>query len=322
MDRGINLDEIRDRFLSGELESVGNGTTTPDWVTKEAAAEEDWETVAKRELEINALGRDMMRQFPAEKLSGVYQEDRSSGQKKLIKSTEDVLFEMYAWLNKKAKGDTQRAIAILNSTQLIDEYRNPIIQMFKNADDAPALESSEKELAERKKIDWSGSSGQPNDILSQPMPSETTAHQVIQDNNDIRLKENKLAKKDRQDYTTGLEAKKIVGSYGIIANEKTTTLWKKGELISAIQTEDMGGFAAVKEELSVMATDADVEALFPIPEPIKIGDKVIAHLKFCNIEGKVSELDGNNVLVLYDDIKNAVADVELSVPKELVQVIS
>lgn len=263
MDTGIDLDSIKERYLSGELETFGNNSATPDWLHKEAGAEEDWETVAKRQLEINALGRDMVRQFPAEKLSGVYHEDRNTGTKKLLKSSEEVLAEMYSWLNKKAKGDLKQAVAILDSTQLIDEYRNPIIQMFKNANEEETLSLEEKAETEAKE-------GQPINALRAQRTSETTADQVINDQSIDRLEQNEKARSKRVDYAQPLERKKIVGSLGIIINEQTSQLWKKGELVAEMNTEAVGGFAVMADEMHAIETEDDAMALFAAA-PVKEG---------------------------------------------------
>lgn len=285
MDTGIDLDSIKERYLSGELETFGNNSATPDWLHKEAGAEEDWETVAKRQLETNAFARDLMRQFPAEKLSGVYHEDRNTGAKKLIKSSEEVLAEMYSWLNKKAKGDLRQAIAILDATQLIDEYRNPIIQMFKNANE-------EESLSLEDKAGTDAAEGQPTNALKAQRTSQTTADQVIQDQNADRLDANMKARSKRVDYAQPLERKKIVGSLGIIVNEQTSQVWKKGELVAEMSTEAVGGFSVMADEMHSLDTEEDVMALFSAAPVKEAADGF-----------HIDTVDGNWVLGTFNNMK-------------------
>lgn len=228
----------------------------PEWIQKEAGAEESWEIIEKRNLEIAAFARDFRRSFPDEAFSGIYKQDRMTGQKTKIKSTDEVLSEAFSWLKKKSQDNVDKAKAIVDATNLIDEYRTALIAMFTAADKEEQTAEHEKTLKENNKIDeFSGIPKQPNDNLK--MQHETTpTTELIELDRTVTKKQGNLQ----------LERKKIVGSYGVIVTETDASLWKQGKLIKRIALNDINDFATIAEEVEMSNDDATIETLFNIPQ--------------------------------------------------------
>lgn len=306
----------RETFLADAL-SPSTNTDAPEWVVKEGAQEDDWEAVEKRKLELAAFARDFRRAFPSESFAGIYQQDRMSGAKKEVKSTDDVLYEAYQWLDKKARGDVKLALSIVDISGLVDQYRGPIAQMFKNAQGEDAVKEHEKTLNEYREM--SDSPAQPADALAEDRASIEKAQELETDRQQAILKAKKAS--------LTLERKKTVGSYGIIVTEHDTQLWKKGKLVVALDTKQLGGFAVIAEEVSSMETPADVETLFdvqpavqpsttvesPVSQPaVNAGQRVAFRMGQTCTAGTVSAVEGNEASVTIDGTDNVEVPVTVS----------
>lgn len=313
----------REEYLNNTLPYVPSDALLPSWLQKEAGMEEDWEKVEKMKLELNAFARDFKRAFPAEAFAGIFQTDNRTMEKKQIKSTEEVLGDAYNWLSKKTKGDAKLAKSILDAATLVDEYAGPIMQMFKNAGDDEALDKTEKTIMDQEKpeSDLFGPT-QPNEALKAQRESETTAESITTDMNDKRLLENREVMKKQNDY---LERKRVIAGYGMILNEEKLSLYKKGELLKEINTDDLGGFAVAADEVDSLQSAEDVETLFAaapsdiVPvETVVVNaqpTQVIATVGNMRLHGYVKAIHANNTCsFLVTEGMNALVGSEIEIP--------
>ena len=323
-------------YISSIDGRVGHEFPVEDDLMARAGLEEDWEETEKRQLEILAFARDFRRVFPNEAFSGIFQTDRNSGNKVKVKTEDQVLAEAYDWLKKKTKGDTAQALKILKETGLVDQYANPIIEMFRNADETAVKAEEEKEADK----DLEGSPRQPGKALEEFRhgdKSQNRASEVLTDDNQARRDRNEAVSKKREEYKAGtnpLERKKVVGSYGVILNEQEAQLWKKGELVSKISTEDVGGFAALADEIDLAKTAEDVETLFdsisdaatdlPLPKPIhpQVGSRVAFRMGNASASGSLQSVTGDICTVLCDGKIAGMEGVEIEVPLRNVSAMS
>lgn len=230
-----NRESYLDAIVPNSTE-VDDERLLPSWLSKEAAQEEGWEAEEKRRLEISSFAQDFKRQFPSEAFAGVYQTDRGTGQKKVVKSTEEVIEDAYKWLEKKVKGDVNRAREILESVGLVDNLLDPILQLFADA----TSEDIDKETVKNREEE---DEGQPSNVLENMRPVKKEA-------------------------SSDLHRAKRIGDYGIVATEQTIQLWKKGELVRELNTEALGGFGVVADEVESLQEEEDVESLFSVAEDI------------------------------------------------------
>lgn len=275
----VDIDQVRGSYMSGNM-GTGHGdgpgslaeafgatpvSDAPDWLHREAANEENWEVVEKRALEVSAYARDFARKFPLEAFAGVYQVDRASGQKSLTKSGDDVLLEAYEWLAKKCGDNVDKVKAVVGALDLPDEYRTYILARFSYEKEKPARDAEQKAVEDADKYNkaWNGTSASPNmNLHNMRAEDQATAEEVSLDARQKQLAES--AKKRAPDYAPVLEVKRVVGGYGIIASDSATQLWKKGELVREISTDEFGGIGVIADEMKALQTAEDVEALFGV----------------------------------------------------------
>jgi hypothetical protein len=284
----------------------------PSWLQKEAAAEEDWETTEKKRLELSAQSRDFLRAFPAEAFAGVYKIDKSTNQKMVIKSPEDVLNDAYSWLDKKVKGDAKLARNILNATGLIDEIVTYIMSCFGAATKEEVDAETEKNIGE--------DDGQPSSVLRRQHESARSTEDLLDEAAEDRLegkKESYTYKEPAVYKKASLERTKRIGSYGIMADEETVELYKAGNLLHKMATEDFGGFAIVADEIDVMETEADVTALFGVEEVVEtpvvadlVGKKVVFASGTTKVSGTITAMEGDEGTIVVDGMDG----VEVSIP--------
>ena len=308
------MDIDRDEYLDTEVGVLppDPNKLIPEWLQREAGLEEDWEKVEKRRLEVGAFARDFKRAFPDEVFAGVYSQYRATGVKKMVKTPDDVLDECYSWIDKKTKGEATKAKDILVATGLANEYITGILTRFKDAVTEKTQAASDKLQNEYSKLDsFSGMPSRPSDALSEVEPGQTTAEEVSLD-----------------DRTKALERKKVVAGYGIIANDKTVSLFKRGKLLKEIDTEAFGGFAVIAEEMKSLETAPDVEALFDVKSTgpdsdkapiynVAVGNTVAWKTANGSLTGEVLLLDGSNATVRLANYPDTQVAVPLSALKVL-----
>ena len=302
---------------------VGHEFPVEDELMARAGLQEGWEAVEKRQLDLLAFARDFRRAFPNEAFSGIYQVDRATGAKTKVQDTDAILAKAYKWLDEKrskAKQDTNWVISVLKETGLIDEYANPIIQMFRDSSEEAVKEEGEKSAEEDAKDQ---SPHQPGQALKdfRHDSAQNRASEVAIDANEARRERNEEAETKRK----SLERKKVVGSYGVILNEQEAQLWKKGELVSKLQTEEAGGFAALADEIDLAKTSEDLEMLFnssgaendpfsPQPLPPRVGTRVAFRIGNASASGLLQTLNGDICTVLVDGKIGNTEGVEIEIP--------
>lgn len=253
-DRELNL---IDPFAS--VPSMAREALLPDWAHKEAAAEEDWEVVEKRRLEISAFARDFKRAFPDEAFSTASGKGKDAGYriwngktKEISQGPEAAVSAAADWLSDKCKGDVAKAKLILNSTGLVDEFKTQIMEVLGAEIDAEDIELGEANVRKHNKLE--DSPAQPGSALDEyDSKDQTTVEQVLDDSQESMMRKG------------GMERNAVISPYGIVMTAEYVQVWKKGELLKAFSPDDMGGFPVIAEEMESMRSAEDVEALFDLP---------------------------------------------------------
>ena len=319
-------------YISSVDGRVGHEFPAEDEFFKRAGLQEAWEVAAEAEKELMAFARDFRRAFPNEAFSGIYQVDRATGSKTKVSDTDAVLAKAYKWLDEKrtkAKADANWVISVLKETGLVDEYANPLIQMFRDAGEEAVKDDGEKSAEDVGKDE---SPRQPGQALKDYRhdSDQNRASEVLIDANQDRRDRNEEAEKKRK----GLERKKVVGSYGVILSETEAQLWKKGELVSKLATEEAGGFSALADEIDLAKTSEDIEMLFnsssdaatdPFsPEPIspRVGSRVAFQIGNASASGLLQTLNGDICTVLVDGKIGNTEGVEIEIPVNKVTAMS
>jgi len=290
----------------------------PSWLAREASEDGNWEEVEKKKLETSAQARDFLRSFPAEAFAGVYKIDKSTNQKMVIKSPEDVLDEAYKWLDKKVKGDAKLAREILDASGLIDEIVTFIMSCFGVA----VAEEVEQETAKN----IGDEDGQPATILREQWDSERTADDVLANAAEDRVENREEPKDPYTHKKASLERTKQIGSYGVMVNEDVVQLWKQGNLVHTLGTEELGGFAVVADEVDSLQSEADVTTLFGVTELVEVnvpttaslvGKKVVFVTGATKVSGTITAMYGDEGTIQMDDMDN----VEVSMPVTQVTIV-
>ena len=318
-------------YLSSIDGRVGHEFPVEDEMMARAGLQENWEVAEKRQLDLLAFARDFRRAFPNEAFSGIYKIDRNTGAKTKIDDTDAVLAKAFKWLDEKrtkAKTDTNWVISIIKETGLIDEYANPIIQMFRDADGESSKKEEEKSAED---VGKGESPRQPGQALKdfRHEHAQNRASEILVDDNQDRRDRNEEAETKRK----GLERKKVVGSYGVILNEESAQLWKKGELVSELKTEVAGGFAALADEIDLAKTPEDLETLFNssdaatdpfTPQPIspRVGSRVAFRIGNASASGLLQTVTGDICTVLVDGKIGNTEGVEIEIPVNKVTAMS
>lgn len=189
---------------------------------KQAAVKEEWEILQDKELEINAFARDLKRQFPNEAFT-----------------KPETMGKLSKWVDQKSQGDVQKAKDIMTRAGVISEIQVEVLQTI----DAAKKEKNQEKMSKEtdQKDPWKAHS-QPHKLLRERESADVSTLQV-------RGSDTKAVKK-------------VVGEYGLKLDSETLCLWKKGELLKEIPTQDLGGFEIVAGEISAIDSASDLTVFF------------------------------------------------------------
>lgn len=221
----------RSNYLKDPTADVGplnHDKLIPPWMIAEAAAaEEPWEADEKKRLEVESLGRAFKQKF----LTAT----------KMDKKTNEMTFEWKPeeaakWLQAKVKVDDKwdpnKASQVLASAGCTEERRTEVMELI-----------GAKFGSEPEKFDEHS----PNRQMEKVKLPQTI--------DELELDKDKELRK-----------RKTVASYGIILTDDVMQLYKKGALLAEVQTEDVGGYAVLADEIECLTTEAEVHALFGLED--------------------------------------------------------
>ena len=231
----------RERYLSDLYGRVDpeHGRVIPDWLMREASAEDDWEKKAKEDLEISSFAREFQNKF----VDAVEVKNRQS-----VAAWKPE--EAAEWLLKKTKEDDgfnqAKAKRIMLEAGLTDEK---VTEVFGHmGEPTPARE---EELYGGEK----GDSGQPSDALKKVEVPEKVQQLEVEKGKDVKKT-------------------KKAGSYGLVLTDESCILYKQGNKIAELAVEACGGMEVLADEMDAISTEKEAELLFgvtPEEDAAKVG---------------------------------------------------
>ena len=223
-----NRDEcLRDPFARVEVDA---DRIIPEYLLREATADEGWEDDFKDGLEINGLASQFAQKF----LESYKVENHQT-----VQTWEPD--KAATWLKSKALKDGEydhvRARKILEESGAIDEKRTEVIELLeielKDTEEKPDKESPTSEFKDEK------------------TPKTVS---------EVELEKNEQAAEDLK--------KKSVAGYGLVLSSVSLHLYKEGSKLAEMDVEMAGGFDVMAEELDYIETEKDVLALFNLRDEV------------------------------------------------------
>jgi hypothetical protein len=254
----------------------------PDWVTKEAVAEDSWEEVEKKRLQENAYARDFRRVFPDEAFSSLDAKGKPTSN-----DPQATIAKAVKWLDKKFKGDGVIIKRVLLKAGLIDEFTTQILAAFNET-----LAGEKEDLGETavKQHGKEEMNAQPRNVLRDTYTLEDAVRaEDITDH----------ANSERLFKKAGMERRATIPPYGVIVTETSAQVYCRGKLMTELDTETLGGFAVVAEEVETLRSTSDVENLFGLEADagvnivLNVGQSVVFTSGGLLTKGTVTALEGN-----------------------------